>query len=109
MAEEFLFIDNDMTLTVENVTDAISGDLMTSAVVTATVKTLAGVEVSGQTWPLTLTHVSAGDYRGNLDDKMVLNDGQQYLIEIGLNHDQSPDISPTAFFRYKRTARYRTP
>lgn len=102
-----LLIGNDQTLEVTGVQDEISGAYQNSKTVTATVKNIIGVEVSGQSWPLTLSYVadSNGDYRGTLEDGLVLVNGKNYIIEITV--DAGSDL--IAFWRWTVPATYRKP
>ena len=79
-----LYINNDNLLSVENLKNAATGVYINDATVSATLKNSSGVNVTGQSWPLTLTFVSSsnGVYRGTLEDGLVLNEGETYTAEI---------------------------
>ena len=105
---ELLFIGNDMSLTVTGLKDEIAGTFINSgATVTATIKNRAGVNVSGQNWPLTLSYLTGtnGNYRGVLEDGIAFEANEIYRIEI--TADAGSDV--IGFWRYERKAVYRTP
>lgn len=79
-----LYIGNDQTIEVTGLIDEVSGSYLNGATVTASVKTLAGANVSGQSMPIALSYVAAsnGNYRGTLEDGLVLTDGTFYVIEV---------------------------
>jgi len=84
-----IFIGSDNLISLGPLTDAITGNPVTTATVTAQIK-LQGVSVGD---PITLTHVSAGLYRGNIDDSTALLPGSQYHLEI------TSDNSGTKLFK----------
>lgn len=61
---------------------------LNAATVTVTLKDEAdGTEVSGETWPLSMSYVtgSNGIYRATLADTLSLSEGSSYLAEISAN------------------------
>ena len=72
----------------------------------ATLKNNSGASVSGQSWPLTLAFVSSsnGDYKGTLEDNLVLTEGETYTAEINADagNDQIANWS-ILFTAKKRT------
>jgi len=79
-----LYLSNDNLLSVENLKNAATGVYVNDATVTATLKNSNGVNVTGQSWPLTLAFVSSsnGVYRGTLEDGLSLAEGEVYTAEI---------------------------
>ena len=71
---DILFRDNDNLLEVLGVRNGITTQFINSATATVTVTDLKGIEISGASWPLTLSYVtgSDGDYRGVLPDVLIL-------------------------------------
>ena len=67
-----LYVNSDNVVEVQSLTDAVSDTVITSATVKVTLKDSDGVNVVGETWPLTMTHVAAGTYRGTLIDSLSL-------------------------------------
>ena len=64
MAVEPWWIGNEMAIDV-TLTDPLNSDApITDASPTMTLQTAAGVEVSGQTWPASMSHQGSGVYRG---------------------------------------------
>jgi hypothetical protein len=82
-----IYINNDNLLSVENLKNAATGVYINDATVTATLKNSAGVNTTGQSWPLTLSFVSSsnGKYIGTLEDGLALTEGETYTAEINAN------------------------
>lgn len=59
-----LNLDNPACIEINNHAICGSGEVITDAIVKATIFDSSGNEVSGQTWPLVMTHYNAGRYRG---------------------------------------------
>ena len=69
------------------VKDALTGAAVTSATVEATIEDLAGTELTGVTWPLSLPHVGTpdGTYRANISDDLVSTPGDVVKIIITID------------------------
>lgn len=80
---EVIYVGNDNAVQVVGLAD-LDGVYVNAATVTARLQTAAGVDVAGQTWPLTLAYVAASDglYRGILESALVLTEGAAYRLEI---------------------------
>lgn len=80
-----LYIGNDMLLQLSGdgkLTDE-DGTAVTGATVEATVYKADGeTEVSGITWPLTLTEGDDGEYSATIQDDIEVTEGQNYVIKI---------------------------
>lgn len=102
-----LYVGNDHLLTLEGVQDAVSGDYLNAATVTATLKTRAGVEVEGDNWPITLDYVadSDGNYQGVIEDGVEITAGKTYIVEITV--DAGGDL--IGFWRFPVVATWRVP
>ena len=68
-----LYINSDNAVEVQSLTDAVSDTLITTASVTVTLKDADGTEVTGETWPLSLSHQGSGTYRGIITDTVMGN------------------------------------
>ena len=103
---EVLYIGNDMSLTVTGLKDEVSGDFINNATVTARLRDRAGNDITGQSWPATLTYVtgSNGIYRGTLEDGLDLDPNKVYRVEISVDAGSNA----IGFWRYERKAIYRT-
>ena len=75
MAISSLLIGSDNVAEIESLTNAITSSYLNSATCTVTLYDVAGNEVTGETWPLTLNYVtdSDGDYRGTITDTVTSN------------------------------------
>ena len=78
------YYSNDNTLEVRNLQKAGTGSGVSDATVTATVvKEQTYAEVSGQTWPVTLSYVAASTlYRGTLKDDMITVPEEKMIAQI---------------------------
>ena len=89
---DVLWQDSDNFIEVLGVTNAATKAKIASATVTVTCVDSAGVEVTGQTWPLTLAAVAGadGDYRGTLQDTADFVRGKRYKAKVTIN--AGPDL-----------------
>ena len=68
---------NSNLLELVGLKNAATGAYLNAATVTVTLQTEAGTEISGETWPLTMSYVSGsnGDYRALLSHTLGLVSG----------------------------------
>lgn len=78
-----IYVGNDNVLKVTALADD-AGTYINTATVTATLEDESGAEVSGETWPITLSYVSAsdGNYQGVLKDTLSLSTVKEYTAKI---------------------------
>lgn len=79
---------SDNLLEVVGAKNAATGAHINSATVTAIlVDANSGAQIAGQAWPMTLAYVagSNGDYRGTVNDDIVVTKGQQVIARITFN------------------------
>ncbi len=71
----------------------------------ATVKNKSGVEVTGQSWPLTLTYVTGSDgvYQGVLESALEVNVNDRLNVEVTVDAPGNLD----AFFKVLAVVRQR--
>ena len=70
--------NSDNVIELRNLKDEITDVSITTATVSVTL-TQNGTEVSGQAWPLTMSHVANGLYRAILPNELVLNSNLAYV------------------------------
>ena len=82
-----IYYGNDMTLELADLTNETTGENVNDATVTVTLVDAAGAEVTGDTWPKTMSYVtgSNGVYRTNLVDTLSLTRGAKYVARISAN------------------------
>ncbi len=82
-----LFISNDNLVRLIGLKRASTGAYINNATVTVTLKTLAGVDVSGVAWPLTMAYVAAsdGDYFVEIPAAAVITKNITYEAHVDLN------------------------
>lgn len=73
---------NTMVIELGALTDEITDAAVTTATVTAQLEHPNGNTVTGETWPITLSHVSAGTYRGVASYAIAAELAQRYHVEI---------------------------
>jgi len=82
---DVIYITNTNVIELTGLTDEITGLLVNDAIVAARLQ-YCGVDVSGQSWPLTLDHLVdsplTATYRGLLESDLVLTSGQQYTAIV---------------------------
>lgn len=80
------YVDNDNVVTLDELTDE-AGDYVNDATVEATLFDLDGDEVTGVTWPITLSYVAASDglYRGVAGDVAAVADGAEYDVRVDVD------------------------
>lgn len=81
---DVIYIDNDNLLAVDSLKNSSTGVYLNSAAVTVTLKDSSGVNISGQTFPLTMDYEASSDgkYTATLDDALVLDEGNIYTAII---------------------------
>jgi hypothetical protein len=79
-----LYISNDTQIDVTGLSNADDSSYLNTATVTATLKDASGAEVSGVSWPLTLSYETAsdGNYSATIDKAISVVDGASYFLEI---------------------------
>lgn len=84
MDVQTLYVGNDMLLEVSGLRDDVTGDYLNAATVTVTLKDSAGVNVTGETWPLALAYVTSsnGVYRATLKDTLSLTANARYVATV---------------------------
>jgi len=84
MSHSIVYIENDNLIQLTGLQDAATSVYVNNATVTVTVTDRKGVNVSGQSWPLTLSYVASsnGNYEGTLEDGLVLSIGQKYEAKV---------------------------
>lgn len=98
-----IYVGNDTLLEVRSLTDQADGSAVESASVSVTMKDASGSNISGQVWPASLAHVSAGTYRVVLPETLDLTAGGEYTAEI----TASVGGSTAAFWQIPFVARVR--
>lgn len=87
--QNVLLIGNDNSLELNGLRNAITDAFVNGATVAAVLKDMKGVDLAGQTWPLTLPYVAASDgcYRAILEDSLTLKHDQNYKLQIAAQGD----------------------
>jgi hypothetical protein len=83
----YLYKDNDMVVELDGLKNEVSGEYINDATVTFTLKTVAGVTVTGQSFPAAMPYVPAsnGLYRATLSDAVAITKGVRYTVEINVD------------------------
>ena len=84
-----VFVDNTNIITLLRLRSTVGNTVIDSADMTVTIKTLAGENVGGLTWPvdmvLTNESPSQGNYRGILSDEIKFEPNTQYIAHVDVN------------------------
>lgn len=82
---DLLYISNTGVIELQGLTNEITGELVDDATVVATLY-YCGVEVGGQSWPVTMDHVvdspETATYRGLLESDLELTNARQYTATV---------------------------
>lgn len=83
-SEDILYVGNDNILEVDELKNAASAAFLNSATVTVTLEDSTGTEVTGDTWPKSLTYVTSSDgkYRATMLDTLSLTADALYTAKI---------------------------
>lgn len=75
---------SDNLVTVSGLKNEVTGAFVNTAVVTVTLVDRNGVDVTGSSWPVTLTYIPASDgvYQGTLPDSLDLTKFEVYTAQI---------------------------
>ena len=84
MAILSLNVGANTVIELRNLTNVVSGAYDNAATVAVTIKTMAGIDVTGATWPVAMPYVSAsnGKYRATLASNLGITKGQKYRAYI---------------------------
>lgn len=75
--------DNDMVIEVADLINSLTGAFINDAVINATLKDEAGVDVAGQVWPVVIPYsATPGLYRVTVDKAVEVLDDTGYLLHI---------------------------
>ena len=79
-----LFIDNDNLLALTGLKNYVTSAYINDATVTATLYDASGVEVAGQTWPVSMAYASGTDgiYRATLEYDLTVTTDQVYVAHV---------------------------
>ena len=77
-----LYVDNNNVVELSGLTNSITDVVDTGAAVDVTIKDRLGVDVSGETWPVAMTHVAGGLYRATMKDDLPLTAKDVYTVVV---------------------------
>jgi hypothetical protein len=82
-----LFKDNDHVLELAGLVDTVGGEFVNSATVTFTLYDSTDTEVTGQSWPATMSYVTASDgkYRATINNTLPLVVGSRYYASVDVD------------------------
>lgn len=103
---DIIYKGNDNLLEIDLLTNDATGAFINAATVTVTLVDVEGSEVAGQSWPTTLSYVSASDgkYRATLQDVLTLTASDIYTAKI--TADGGPGL--LAYFELGLVVKIRT-
>jgi len=83
-----LYIDNTPVVEVRELQNNITMEYLTSATVSLTLVDSEGLEVSGQTWPVSLAYVEPGVFRTTIVGNLNLVPSEIYTAKIDVVSDE---------------------
>ena len=91
MADFSLYIGNDTLASLSGLraATAAEGTYINDGTVTLTLMDVDGVELAGETWPLTMSYITDSDgvYRAVIQDTLSLTPGATYIAELTADGD----------------------
>src|SRR4051812_29707148 len=99
------FVANTNLVELIGLKSEVEGVYINDATLTCTIKTTAGVAVTGETWPVPMDYVAAsnGNYRGVIADAVDLIAHTSYVAHIDV--DAGPDRVGHWEFKFKALTR----
>lgn len=84
-----IYVGSDNVFRTRGIRNSLTGEFINDAVVELTLLDANGDELSGQSWPLTLSYIASsdGEYQGTIDDAVVAEDGQIVEAVIDISGD----------------------
>ena len=79
---EKLYINNSNVVELRSLTNSVTGSADTGATVRVTIYDDRDDAISGETWPVSMSHVSAGTYRATLSSALVLTHNGKYTAVV---------------------------
>lgn len=102
---KILYVGNSNVIEVV-LQDATDDSYLNSATVTMTLKDSSSVDVTGDSWPKTLSYVAASDglYRATLDESIGITSGERYTGYITAVSGSNTGYWEIPFKAEKRTS-----
>lgn len=83
MRDQIYYLSSDHIIEITTMTNGLTGAVINGATVTCTVYDATDTEVTGETWPITLTEdASTGTYRGALTDALSVAVGDRLTAKV---------------------------
>lgn len=82
MAANIWFVESTMIVELQTLTDKITGEVVTTATVQATLVDERDAPVLGVSWPIALVHAEDGTYRGSAPATAAVVDKGKYTCRI---------------------------
>lgn len=84
---QIIYDGSDTTIELVELRNGITGEYIDAATVTVTVIDINDAEVSGASWPITMTYVTAsnGKYRATLPAALVLAKRARYTANVSVS------------------------
>lgn len=75
---DVIYIDNSNVVELRSLTNSITSAVDTGATVSVTIVDSTGTAISGETWPVSMSHASSGTYRATLSSSLSLTANRAY-------------------------------
>jgi len=84
MTTQIIYRNNDHLIKLTGLQDSSDDSYVNDATVTLTIKDTADVNVSGISWPLTMSYIAAsnGNYEATIDKAIVVTPETRYFAEV---------------------------
>jgi len=77
-----LYLDNSNVVELRDLTNSVTGLADEGASVSLTITDQSGTAVTGETWPVSMAHVSNGLYRATLSESLSIVSGRKYFAVV---------------------------
>lgn len=77
-----LYIGNNNVIELQALTNCVTNTVDTGATVSVTIKDTSGTDITGETWPVSMTHDTGGTYRATISSNANMNNGTKYVAHV---------------------------
>lgn len=77
-----LYVGNSNVVELVGLKNSVTGDADEGATVNVTIQDEEGSNVTGQSWPLALSHTEGGTYIGTLDSTLAIEESKCYVAIV---------------------------
>lgn len=84
MSDGIIYIGNTNVIELRALTNSVTNVVDTGATVAVTLLDASGTEVAGETWPVSASHSSGGNYQATLSAGIAITNLNRYTAKIAV-------------------------